>query len=147
VASREHLGARLRRLLHLAVVTAAAAVLAIPMLLGPAATPLVRALGGAGEHHCACGMTQGKCGCPECERLEHDRRMTKESLRGHAVLRSTCDDGTGMPAIGAVPLAAVPAVATLPAVPFEVPERLDAEHAAASVERARPPTPPPRSAA
>jgi len=136
----------IRRAVHVAVLTVTAVLLALPLLLGPATTTIVRALGGVGEHHCACGMDPGTCGCPECERVTQEKETTAEHLRGHAVLRSSCDDGTSLPAIGALPFAAVPVVATLPPMGFELLALARPTAFDPSLERARPPTPPPRRA-
>ena len=70
--------------------------LLLPLLLGPATMPLVRALGGLEEHHCACGMAAGKCGCPECARLEEQRRSNDELLHEKSVVKSSCDDGSAI---------------------------------------------------
>jgi hypothetical protein len=138
-------GARFRRLLHLVVVLAAAALVALPMLAGPGATGLVRALGGSAEHHCACGMAPGTCGCPDCAQLEQEKKDTNERLAGHAVLRSSCDDGSGLPGIDAAPPGAVPFLAMLPRPAFESLRAEPTIEVDRSRLRARPPTPPPRS--
>ncbi len=140
------IGARVRRIVHLAVVLATAAVLAAPLLLGPGAGALLRALGGADEHRCACGMKAGQCGCPECERLEQRKQLEAEVLRGHAVLRSTCDDHAAALGGAALPVATAPVASVLPRVPFELRTLVVPHEPDPSLERARPPTPPPRAA-
>ncbi len=141
------LGARVRRALHLVVVTATALVLAAPLLLGPGGSAVLRALGAADVHRCACGMKQGECGCPECERLEHARTHEAEMLRGHAVLKSTCDGDGAAPAWGAMPAFTAPIASVLPAPAFELRAFVAPPDVDPSLERARPPTPPPRSSA
>jgi hypothetical protein len=133
--------------MHLVVVLATAAVLAAPLLLGPGSGTILRALGGADEHRCACGMKAGQCGCPECERLEHARQLEADALRGHAVMRSTCDDhGAGLAVAGGALVATAPIHAVLPSVPFQPLDVLLPHEPDPSLERARPPTPPPRYA-
>lgn len=144
---RVDLRARFRRLLHLVVLLSAAAFVALPMLAGAGATGIARALGGGAEHHCACGMAPGTCGCPECAELEHAKRETTERLAGHAILRSSCDDGSGLPGIGAPPPGAVPFLARLARPSFERLRTSPARDVDPSLERARPPTPPPRTRA
>ncbi len=139
------LGARLRRALHVVVVTATALVLAAPLLLGPGANAVLRALGAADVHRCACGMKQGECGCPECERMEHAREHEAEALRGHAVLKSTCDRDGATPGYSSLPAFAAPLASALPAPAFELRAFVAAPDFDPSLERARPPTPPPRS--
>lgn len=81
----------------------AALLLLAPVWLGPAAVPLLRAVADVG-HTCACGMALGKCGCPVCVRLEHERRHPAPA----PVLRATCDDdGVTLPR-GAPPVCALP---------------------------------------
>jgi hypothetical protein len=133
-------GSRARRLVRLVCVLATAAMLAAPMLLGPAITPLVRALGEAPQHHCACGMEPGKCGCPECEhRAEQDHE--------YPVLKSSCDDDGQAPlAFGALP-AGVPGPSLALGVGYDVGigELGDVPVAVLTPrDRVRPPTPPPR---
>ena len=72
-----------------AVVTLAATT--APLLLGPALTPLVRALGTQWDHLCACGMTAGKCGCAACAQLTQERRTAAPSPLA-SFARSGCDD-------------------------------------------------------
>jgi len=142
VGRPDHIGVRVRRLVHLFVVLTSAALLALPLLLGPATTVLVRALGGADEHHCACGMQPGKCGCPECAALEADKQADRESP--HPFLRSSCDDGAQVPMASALPLAAPPGLAGIAPPRFAVGERRLASHDAPSRDRAPPEPPPPR---
>jgi hypothetical protein len=143
------IGDRVRRWVRLACVIAVGIVLAAPLLLGPALAPMARALGGDPQHLCACGMEEGKCGCPECERMAqaaHDDDMADAIPSPRPVLKSGCDDDTRV-----VPSFAAFTVATLPAG-----ETLPPPHAMASTDtlapdtllprgRKRPPTPPPRS--
>jgi hypothetical protein len=140
-----HLGARVRRILHLVVVTATAVVLALPLLLGPGANAMLRAIGAEDEHRCACGMRAGKCGCPECERLEHQKEHEREMLRGHAVLKSSCEREEGIAGYGSLPVATAPLASILPRANFEIRAHVVPTDIDPSLERARPPTPPPRS--
>jgi hypothetical protein len=120
-------------------------VLLLPILLGPATMPLLRALGGAEEHHCACGMIAGKCGCAECERLEQRQKLDDELVRGQPLLRSSCDDGTAATA----PTLARATLAPAFAVPWATSEAclfVPRSRAVSSRGRPSPPTPPPRDA-
>jgi hypothetical protein len=136
----------LRRWLHRAITIACAVVLSAPLLLGPGAGALLRALGGADVHRCACGMKAGTCGCPECERLEHAHQLEAEALREHPVLKSSCDTNDVAPGSFDVPVAAPPFLSKLPAAPRELRPVIDNAQPDPSLERARPPTPPPRTA-
>ncbi|HEY8076374.1 MAG TPA: hypothetical protein VIF62_19750 [Labilithrix sp.] len=138
-------GARVRRAVHVVVVTAIAIVLAAPLLLGPGANAVMRALGATEVHRCACGMKQGACGCPECERLEHAREHETEMLRAHAVLKSTCDGDGAIAGYSAIPAFAAPLASVLPAPAYEQRSFVAAPDFDPPLERARPPTPPPRS--
>ena len=145
-AYTSRVGERLRRLLHLVVVLTTAAVLAAPLLLGPGAGAIVRALGSADVHRCACGMRAGACGCPECERLERTRAHDAEALRGHPILKTTCDGEGAAGGYAPLPSFAAPIAATLPPLPSELRGFAAAPELEPSLERARPPTPPPRHA-
>jgi hypothetical protein len=116
---------------------------AAPVFLGPATGLLLHALGGEVEHQCACGMARGKCGCPECALEERDRAERKQH-HPYAVLKSSCEDDDGVPALGALP----PAMPTPPFVVHRVAfaERAQpiAPPALDSVDGPPPPTPPPR---
>ncbi len=80
-------------------------VIALPIALGPATSTVTRFLGGELEHHCACGMKRGQCGCPECEHLEHARRDAKRASK-YVAVRSTCEDDDGLVRAPNLPLAA-----------------------------------------
>jgi hypothetical protein len=133
----------LRRALRLTIVVLGALLLFAPIWLGPATGIAVRALGGADEHRCACGMKAGKCACPECARLEaqsHDDDGPRLP-----VLKSTCDDGGQVPLSASLPLAAVPIGSMLPARErARLPNAWRAEPDP-SLAGARPPIPPPRA--
>jgi hypothetical protein len=120
----------------------ALAVLA-PMVLGPALVPLTQALGGADSHLCACGMARGTCGCPECEKIEHER-LREHAPHSYPVLRAHCgedDAATGSPAL---PTAIAVAVGILlPASPYERTALLRPAEVP-SRDPAEPATPPPR---
>jgi hypothetical protein len=138
----------LRLRARVAVAYAVLAVLAAPAAFGSATGAVMHALGAAtAEHVCKCGMPAGKCGCPECERLEQERRHEHQSLAIPA-LKSHCDDDAPPIQLGALP-AAVPGAGATAVLPPERGERvsvratLDHPHDL----RLRPPTPPPRSAA
>ena len=67
----------------------------VPIGLGPALVPVLRAVHEMG-HTCACGMTPGTCGCPACARLARERQ---HGSRATPVLKASCDDdGTTLPA-------------------------------------------------
>jgi hypothetical protein len=122
---------------------ALAFVLLAPLALGPALGPLTRALGGVDEHRCACGMVRGKCGCPECERLEHER-LRERAPRPYPVLRAQCGDNEVMTgSLGLPPtLPATIALFLPPLRPSIAGLRKATE--APSRERDEPATPPPR---
>lgn len=134
--------------LRVAVACAVLAVLAAPAVFGAATGIVMRGLGAAtAEHVCKCGMPAGKCGCPECERLEQERRNEHRSLAIPA-LRSHCNDDAPPIQLGALP-AAVPGPGAAAVLPPERGERVSVRTAPQHPDdlRLRPPTPPPRSAA
>ncbi len=126
-------------------IAVAFAVLA-PMSLGPALSPLARALGGAAVHLCACGMVPGTCGCPECEELERQHKLD-ERPRPYPTFKSQCTDDeitAGFPALPpTVPLATF----VLAGPPPDPIAQADSPPPARSRDPVRPPTPPPRSLA
>jgi hypothetical protein len=147
VGAREHIGARARRALHLVCTLAVGLLLAAPMLLGPAAPWALRALGGEPVHRCACGMKQGKCGCPECADLEHARAQAKKPS-ARPTVKSTCDDDAPpMPNASPLPRATEPSVVAAMPPSFELVEPSEAPDALRPRGREAPPTPPPRRAA
>lgn len=79
----------MRRLARGAVLIAVLMLALAPSWLGPAMGALARSFG-ALEHVCACGMVQGKCGCPACARIERQLHDERSSLL--ATLKATCDD-------------------------------------------------------
>jgi|HubBroStandDraft_1064217.scaffolds.fasta_scaffold184556_2 hypothetical protein len=137
---------RTRRLVDAILGVALALAVLAPMVFGPAFMPLTRALGGDETHVCACGMAPGKCGCPECERVEHER-LRESAPRPYPVLRGPCSRDTATSGYASLPPSIAPSTGVLlPRAPVEwvttealenVPSRLSAE----------PATPPPRRAA
>jgi len=110
-----------------------------PLALGPALAPLISALGGEGDHACACGMKPGTCGCPECALLAGAGSAVPDA---HASLRS-CDDHRVAPPSGLPPGVLPAGFVVAPAPSFG----LVASSPPVSVspgDRAPPPTPPPR---
>ena len=79
-------------------------VIALPIALGPATSTVTRLLGGELDHHCACGMKRGQCGCPECEHLEASRRDAKR-VHKHLTVRRSCEDDDGVARAPNLPLA------------------------------------------
>jgi hypothetical protein len=139
---RVHIGVWVRTALERTVAFVCALVLLAPMILGPALGPVTKALGGEPQHLCACGMVAGTCGCPECEKAEHQRHR-ENALHAYPVLKGKCagDD---------VPVTFAPLPAATPALFAFVVPRSHAEPAVptmeeawVSLERIRPPTPPP----
>ncbi len=121
--------------------------IAAPCALGAAAAPLLRELSGEAEHLCKCGMAPGKCGCPECAKLERERRA-ESAPSPVPVLKRHCDDeAPAMPLGASLPtgVLAASAAGTLPAPRGDrLPVAPGASiHPIADVE---PPTPPPRIA-
>lgn len=117
--------------------------LVAPMWLGPAMSPLVRALGGVPEHHCACGMKRGTCGCLACEAAA--RQEARDARSPIPVLSTHCMSDDSVPTAPALPIAA-PGVLALLAPPTARPV-LRARALAPLEGRAAdaPPTPPPRA--
>jgi hypothetical protein len=136
----------LRQWVRVACAVVTLVVIAAPAALGGALAPVLRELGEAG-HVCKCGMAPGKCGCPECNRLEQER------LTGHQpdpvpTLKRHCDDEAPAMPLGAALPAGVLAAASSSMLPVPRGERLPVVassylHTCTSDE---PPTPPPRSA-
>ena len=125
---------------------ALALLLAAPVAFGPAFGGFLRLVASQAEHHCACGMKPGTCGCDECARLEAELRADAKA-KPHPVVKATCDgDDEAAVRVHALPLADPPARASMLAMarPQE-----DVGHVTlADVsprDRLRPPTPPPRS--
>jgi len=144
VIAREYFGARLRRALHLWCTLAIGVLLAAPMLLGPASPWAMRALGGEPTHHCACGMVQGKCGCPECADLAHARAQAKKPST-RPTLRSTCDDDAPpMPSASPLPRVTVPSLVALAPAPSNDVLLPPAPATLRPRGREAPSTPPPR---
>lgn len=136
-----------RRWVRLAIALGTLAVIAAPAAFGPAVGVMMRELGaGTSEHLCKCGMAPGKCGCPECDRLEQERRAERAS---HVlpVLNRHCDDNVPAIPSGVLP-AGVLAERGTTILPVPRGERLPVGAAAASLSSCddQPPTPPPRSA-
>ena len=116
-------------------------VLLAPVWLGPAYAPVVRALGAAtAQHHCACGMKRGQCGCPTCIAEDQERQHPSR----HMIVRNTCDSDDFVPTFAVapqavarnasmiVPVAVTRARDTLPPAPLH------------DGDATEPPTPPPR---
>jgi len=131
---------------RLACAYAVLATLAAPSALGPAMASVLRELGAQEAHRCKCGMIAGKCGCPECERLEHERALVRTPDAVPA-LRSHCDDDAPTLLLGALPVAGLASVTGTLSVPRG--ERLSvlASELPPLLPERDPPTPPPRSAA
>jgi len=108
-----------------------------PMWLGPLLTPL-RVAVAEGHHVCACGMTPGTCGCPECERTERER-LSPGAAEPAPVLKGECDDRQVPLGGGHVPAAIPPAPIAL-AAPSSV---AAASPLGAPATHARGPTAPP----
>jgi hypothetical protein len=139
-----HIGVWARAALERTLAFVCALVLLAPMILGPALGPVTKALGGEPRHLCACGMVAGTCGCPECEKAEH-QRQSDNALHSYPVLKGKC-------AGDETPVTFAPLPAATPALLAFVSPRTPAEPAVpvtqaawVSLERLRPPTPPPEA--
>ena len=136
-----------RRLLETlaALLVALAVAMAVvgPMMLGPALSPLMQALGGAADHRCACGMAPGTCGCPECARIEH-QRSRERAPAPYAVLRSQCQDDEVAPGFSGLPLAIEAATGLRIARAPVARDSQTSPPKSLSRERTEPVTPPPR---
>ncbi|HEY8089443.1 MAG TPA: hypothetical protein VIF09_16395 [Polyangiaceae bacterium] len=121
--------------------------LAAPCALGAAMQPVLRAVSGVDEHVCKCGMKPGTCGCPECAKLEDDRRAER-APSPLPVLRTHCDDDAPAMPLGAPLPSAVFAATATATLPASRGERLPvaAVHAFIPSCDLEPPTPPPRIA-
>jgi hypothetical protein len=120
-------------------------IVVMPLALGPATTPLTRWLGGEADHRCSCGMKAGTCGCPECERLERIRAYDREHESTNPLVKTACDTNDDM-LRSQTPCASIP---TMPAIARA--SRTRHAHTTfhahlESIDRAPPPTPPPRNA-
>jgi hypothetical protein len=122
-----------------------ALVLLAPLTLGPAIGPVTRALGGQPVHRCACGMVRGTCGCPECERLERQRESDKTPTT-HSVLKSNCSDDDAPVVFTPLPIAAPQSVALALPKPAVALATLTPARIVHSLDRNKPPTPPPETA-
>jgi hypothetical protein len=135
-----------RRLVDVLLGIALTLAVIAPMIFGPALAPLTRALGGIDDHVCACGMTRGTCGCPECEKLEQNR-LREHAPHPYAVLRARCAGDEVAPGLAALPPSLARAEGVLaPAAPHSLapaawPDKV------VSQALAEPVTPPPRRAA
>jgi hypothetical protein len=136
----------IQRRIHTACAIAVLVVLAAPAALGAAMTPVLRELGAQSEHVCKCGMAPGRCGCPECARLERERRHERLPV-AVATIKTPCDvDGRAL--ANADVQSAVPAASTT-VFPASLYERLRAiaTPLPAPCPGEAPPVPPPRMAA
>jgi hypothetical protein len=136
-----------RRWVRLAIAWSTLAVVAAPAAFGPSIGVMMRELGAsAAEHVCKCGMPVGKCGCPECDRLEQER-LQEHAVERLAALKRHCDDDAPAIPFGMLPNG-VPAAIDGATLPVPRGERLRIARAVAHVSSPghEPPTPPPRSA-
>ncbi|MGD0524694.1 MAG: hypothetical protein ABSE49_06110 [Polyangiaceae bacterium] len=122
-------------------------VLAAPAALGAAMDPVLRMLGDVHGHVCKCGMTPGKCGCPECERAEQER-LSEHRTEAAPTLKRHCDDEAPAMPLGAALPAGVLAAASAATLPVPRGDRVPVVASAIFVPspETEPPTPPPRIA-
>jgi hypothetical protein len=139
--------ARSRRVVDAVVGIAVALAVLLPMILGPGLGPVTRALGGASEHLCACGMARGTCGCPECEALER-ARLREHAPRPYPVVRARCaGDDEVLPGYAALPPSLPGSQSVLlPPSPRAL-AKLERPAEALSCDPSPPATPPPRRVA
>jgi hypothetical protein len=140
-------GRSIRRWVRVVLAWTTLAVIAAPAAFGPAIGGVMHALGvSMTEHVCKCGMPAGKCGCPECDRLEQERLHEHQGER-LAALKRHCDDDAPPIPFGALP-SAVLAARGATTLPVPRGERLPVAAPGAFFQSAvdEPPTPPPRSA-
>jgi hypothetical protein len=109
---------------------------------------VMRALGAAtAEHVCKCGMPVGKCGCPECDRLEQERRQEHAAER-IATLKRHCDDDAPAVPFGVLAQCVLaPTAGTTPPVPCGARTSPPMADDDLTTHENEPPTPPPRIAA
>jgi hypothetical protein len=135
------------RAVRLVIAVLTLTVIAAPAAFGPAIGVMMRELGAAtAEHVCKCGMPVGKCGCPECDRLEQER--LREHVPEHlATLKRHCDDDAPAIPFGVLG-AAVLAASSSATLPVPRGERVAVTVASFHLSSPddQPPTPPPRSA-
>jgi hypothetical protein len=113
-----------------------------PLWLGPALSPIMAAATEA-QHVCACGMTPGTCGCPECERVERER-LSEKSAPPFPTLKGECDTGSPVLSAVAIPPSILPASLSLTPPTFVALAPATPRVPLASLASPRPPTPPPR---
>jgi hypothetical protein len=136
----------MRRVLRALCAYAVLLTLAAPAAFGAAMGPVLRELGEQQAHLCKCGMAPGKCGCPECERLERAREQSR-APDVVPTLRTGCDDDAPSVLFGALPVVAVASqTATLP-LPRGERVRVSGASTPPLGLDVDPPTPPPRLAA
>ena len=141
-----HLQRLLRQWARL-VCTVTLVVLAAPAALGASLGPVLRELGDSTEHVCKCGMTVGKCGCPECERDEQ-QRLSEHRSEAAPTLKRHCDDETPAMPLGAALPAGVLAASSETTTSVPRGDRIPVSTATTpgySTDN-QPPTPPPRLA-
>ncbi|MCL2779637.1 MAG: hypothetical protein FWD73_16725 [Polyangiaceae bacterium] len=141
-----HLRQSLRSLLR-GLVLSIALIVSAPLVFGPAGNAVLRMFVDMDEHHCACGMKPGACGCPDCALLEKARLAERDVLRAHPILKSTCKDDSLIPGAREPIVATAPLFVTLPPVIFEAVSFDRLSEVDPSIGRARPPVPPPRISA
>ncbi len=134
--------------MQLATAVLVLVVLAAPAALGPAAGVVLRELGAATQQHvCKCGMAPGKCGCPECAKLERERLA--EHVPGPVpAFKRHCDDEAPAMPLGAPLPAGVVGGDVLALLPPPAGDRVRVAAAVRLVPSVdhEPPTPPPRIA-
>ena len=135
---------RVRRAVRIWVVVATALALAAPIWLGPAAPWILRELGASEDHHCACGMQKGKCGCLECAADEAQAKRAKER-HAEPILKSSCSSDDDVPFFAALPVVALPSSTLVPIAGFERLSVVQAPISDPSRERGPPVVPPPES--
>ncbi len=136
----------LRRWVQRACVAATLLVVVAPAALGPALGPALEQLGAAGKHACRCGMDRGKCGCPACAKLEH-QRLSEHVPDPVPVLKRQCAQGAPGMAFAALPMVAVAFTSSPLPIPPGPRTHVGASPLAPRVRLLEPPTPPPRLAA
>ena len=145
VVSIRRLAQPLRRWLRLACVWGVLSTIAAPAALGAAMGPVLRELGMGTEHMCMCHMPAGKCGCPECARLEAER-LRERPVAAVPTWKSGCDDDAPATPFSALPAAVLPSCETVLAAPVgDRVSRLWWSAPPPALDR-EPATPPPRRA-
>jgi hypothetical protein len=118
--------------------------IAVPSALGAAMGPVLRQLGMRNEHMCMCHMPAGKCGCPQCARLEAER-LRERRVDAVPTWKKGCEDDGSATLFASLPATIPPRSALVPLPTSELVFDVRSDRSPPCLDRG-PPTPPPRRA-